>query len=235
MEKMSAAPTRITPADYEDLFAGKKPAPRSFVGVCGRVVRGQEPGGFERLTHSDRRLAWVLGPEEMRDLIGKSGTEIVLGIGKDWDWLRAQVKNGMHWRLFVLPESGMVAATWDNLLALIAEHYPEVAPKLLRWDRALRDPRLVEAIDSSFTTSEVKDNEAHPLHMSLERYQKCPDTPENARLFLWHTLGINHRFTGSGRTMNPDGSEGFAEYLMPNRSLADFPGYRAIPLEVSLD
>lgn len=223
---------RITPADYERLFVAGLAPPRPFMGVCGRVVRGKEPRNFERLTFASRRLAWVLGPHAMRGLLGRSGVDIVLGIGKSRAWLEPLLNEGMRWQLFVLPQAGMLAATWDNVLALVADHYPEVAAKVLACDPAVRDPVLPGKIDPRATTSEVKEKEEHALHMNVLRFRDSETTPENARLFLWHTLGINERFTGSGRTQHPDGSDGGDEYLVPNRPLAEFGEYAVIPLEV---
>ncbi|MCZ7652546.1 MAG: hypothetical protein M5U13_15795 [Thermoanaerobaculia bacterium] len=139
----------------------------------------------------------------------------------------------MQWKLFVLPQVEAFEATWDNVLALVAEHYPEVAAKVLGCDPALRDPGLPGRIDPCATTSEVKESETHRLHMNVHRLRDAEATPDNARLFLWHTLGLNERFTGTGRTQRPDGSDGGAEYLVPNRPLTEFGEYRVIPLEVT--
>lgn len=222
----------ITPAQYEHLFRAGVAPPLPFTGVCGRVARSKTPEGFERLAFSNRRLVWVLGPEAMRALIGKSGADIVLRIGKDRTWLKEQVGRGMQWKLFVLPQVEAFEATWDNVLALVAEHYPEVAAKVLACDPAVRDPLLPGKIDPRTTTSEVKEDETNTLHMNVLRFRDSEATPENARLFLWHTLGINERFTGSGRTQHPDGSDGGEEYLVPNRPLVEFGEYAVIPLEV---
>src|SRR4051812_28041275 len=73
----------VTPAVYAEMIRG------TWSGICGRVVRGRNDKDFENLSFAEgRRLAWVVGPQGMRRLVGKSGTEIVLGIGKDEDWLR---------------------------------------------------------------------------------------------------------------------------------------------------
>jgi hypothetical protein len=59
----------------------------------------------------------------------------------------------------------------------------------------------------------------------------CEDTPENARLFLWHSLGVNDQFQGTGYTQTqPD--NGVDEYLMPSRDLTEFPDAVVIELDV---
>lgn len=196
----------MSPEEYARLFRGPGPAPGRIAGVCGRVVRGRRPEDFERLAFTaGRRLAWVLGPDGLRRLLGRPGAEIVLGIGKTPTWLGEKLTEGMTWKLVVLPQQGCRLADWDGLFAMVEEHYPEVAPRLLRWREQLRDPALARSLHEERTCSAVRDDPSHEWHLTVERYLSAEDTPENARLFLWHSLGVNDQFTGTGWTRPPGG------------------------------
>ena len=106
---------------------------------------------------------------------------------------------------------------------------------MLRWTDWLKNDTMIGSIDTTVYGGTVKDNPHDALHMSVQSYLACEDTPENARLFLWHSLGVNEEFTGTGYTKEPDGSQGVEEYLLPNCTLAELPDYRLIELAVSLD
>ena len=227
-------PVTVTPAAFADMFCGNSNLPASMVGVCGRVIRGCKPRDFDKLSFAEgRRLAWVLGPRGLHDLLGKRGADIVLGIGKSRTWLQEKLAEGIRWKLVVLPQTACRLANWDGLFALVAEYYPEIAPKLLGWAETLKDGTLVASIDQRMVTADVKDNVRHPLHMSVEWYRDAEDTSANARLFLWHSLGVNDQFTGNGYTKGPDGTPEVEEYLVPNCRLADLPDVVLIDLDVS--
>lgn len=224
----------VDPTVYVDMFYGRRPKPPMLSGVCGRVIRGAYEHQFDRLVFTEgRRLAWVMGPTGMNEMIGKSGADIVLGIGKSRTWLQEKLSEGIRWKLVVIPQEECLRADWDGLFAMLTTYYPDVMTKLLPWVDDLKDPALLTSIDSSLVTSAVKDNIAHPMHMSVEHYLANDDTPQNARLFLWHSLGANEQFIGTGYTRGPDSNENVEEFLMPNRNLSDIPHCQVIDLDVS--
>lgn len=233
MGQVIGVATTVNPTAYVALFEGRQPMPDALAGVCGRVVRGKSEAEFTTLAFaSGRRLAWVTGPAGLRSMIGRSGAQIVLGIGKDASWLREKLAEGMSWRLVVLPQAECARADWAGVFAMIEAVYPEVARKLLRWRDAIRDPALVAKIDPALVSGAVKDDAEHPDHMSVTRYETCLDTAANARLFLWHTLGLNHHFTGDGWATDPLTGVRIEEYLTANVPLAEIPGHRVIALDV---
>jgi hypothetical protein len=63
--------------------------------------------------------------------------------------------------------------------------------------------------------------------MSLERYLTADDTAEHARVFLWHSLGMNEDFNGTGRKR-----DGTHEYLAENIELG--PDARVLEVRVEL-
>lgn len=233
MDHADPAPVTIDPSGYVELFEGRRAAPKAISGVCGRVVRGRADADFSMLAFaSGRRLAWVTGPDGLHAMIGRSGSEIVLGIGKDRAWLREKLAEGMRWRLLVLPQAECTRADWAGIFAMIAATYPEVARKLLPWREALQDPVLTLSIPLSLVRSAVKDDTAHTEHMNVARYATCSDTAVNARLFLWHTLGLNQHFQGDGWATDPLTGERVEEYLTANVSLSEIVGHRVIALDV---
>ncbi len=74
----------------------------------------------------------------------------------------------------------------------------------------------------------------HPQHMSVARYIACEDTALNARLFLWHSLGLNGHIVGDGWATNPETGQRMEEHLTGNVPLASVPGHRSIDLDVRL-
>lgn len=156
----------------------------------------------------------------------------MLSIGKDKAWLREKLVEGMGWRLIVLPQADCAVANWAGVFRMIEAAYPEVAHKLLKWRDAVQDPALVTEIEPSLVQSAVKDHVAHPNHMSVERYSTCGDTPANARLFLWHSLGLNQHFKGDGWATDPISVDRTEEYLTENLPLAQIAGHRVITLDV---
>jgi len=234
MVEGTGAAVAIDPAAYVAMFEGRLPAPDAFTGVCGRVVRGRSEADFAMLAFaSGRRLAWVTGPAGLRSMLGRTGAQIVLSIGKDPAWLHEKLAEGMRWRLAVLPQAVCERADWAGVLALIEAHYPEIAGKLLRWRDAVQDPDLAHTIDPNLVTGAVKDDADHQAHMSVARYTTCPDTAANARLFLWHSLGLNQLFVGDGWATDPLTGKRVEEYLTANIPLAAVAGHRVIELHVS--
>ena len=220
-------PVEINPATYIAMFEERMPAPKVISGVCGRVVRGTSEADFAMLAFANgRRLAWVMGPDGLRDMIGRSVESVILGVGKDRTWLSEKVAEAMRWRLVVLPQAKCVRADWLGVFAMIEAHYPEVAGKFLQWSAAVQDPTLAANIDPTLVTGAVKDDTTHPCHMNVERYLTCKNTAANARLFLWHSLGLNQHFVGDGWATDPKTKQRAEEYLTANVSLARVQGCR---------
>lgn len=226
----------IDPATYVAMFEGQQSVPAAFTGVCGRVVRGRSDADFAMLAFADgRRLAWITGPAGLRSMIGRTGAQIVLGMGKQTTpaWLSEKLAEGMRWRLIVLPQTLCARADWAGVFEMIEAHYTEIAGKLARWREAVQDPALARSIDPALVTGAVKDHGNHPDHMSVARYLTCQDTALNARLFLWHALGLNQLFVGDGWATDPLTGGRVEEYLTGNVPLASVADHYLIDLHVS--
>ncbi|KNY24290.1 hypothetical protein [Methylobacterium sp. ARG-1] len=78
----------------------------------------------------------------------------------------------------------------------------------------------------------MQDDAEHLAHLSAARYLAGPDTALNARLFLWHALGLNQYFVGDGWSTDPLTMERVEEYLTGNVPLATVAEHRLIDLHV---
>jgi len=225
--------TCSSPQQYLEIFqSGERPSLFS-PNVCGRVIRGRNEADFEKLSFVEgRRVAFILGPEGMGGLVGQTGRDIVLGVGKTPEWLSEQLENGIKWKLVVLPKRSCVLADWAGVQEIIKNVYPEISDKIKPWYQAMKDQSLTDAIDPSLVTSLVKDYPSHPEHRTVARYLAGEDNALNARLFLWHSLGINDQYTGTGYTKPPNGERGAEEYLIENTLISQISEARVIDLEV---
>jgi len=233
VSERQGVPTEIDPATYAAMFEGHQDVPVAISGVCGRVVRGRHEDDFAMLAFaSGRRLAWVTGADGLHAMLGRPPADIVLGIGKDRAWLHEKLAEGMRWKLIVMPQAACTRADWRGVFAMIETQYPELAAKLRAWREAVQDRALASRIEPALVTAEVKDNPGHPAHMSIERYRDCEDTKVNARLFLWHSLGLNQHFKGDGWAVDPLTGARVQEYLTANVMLAGIPEHRLIDLRL---
>ena len=166
-------------------------------------------------------------------MIGRTGAQITLEIGKDTAWFHEKLAEGMRWRLIVLPQAVCAAADWAGEFAMIDAHYPEVAGKLTRRRTAVTDPALARSIDPAMVNATVNEDAEHPAHLSTVRYLACPATAHNARMFSWHALGLNQHFVGAGWATDPLTAERVEEYLTGNVPLATAAGHQLIDLNVA--
>jgi hypothetical protein len=119
-----------------------------------------------------------------------------------------------------------------GLFAMIDAHCLELAGKLAKWQKAVQDPALARGIAPALVTAAVRDDAEHPAHVSAARYLAGPDTALNARLLLWHALGLNQYFVGDGWATDPLTRERVEEYLTGDIPLATVAEHRLIDLHV---
>lgn len=209
--------------DGEAMFAGfarifaqafgrglRVPAPAQ--GFAGRVLRGTADTDFETLSSDPRRkIVFLLDAEGLSGLIGLTGVEMLRHIGYHDDAIAALVACGTRFKLALIPSAALKLATWENLLALAAELYPDwqarieaAAPQLCRlsYDEALAVGGDVAAV----------------------------------RAFLHDEMNVNPLFAGDGYTRHPDDPQTpvCAEYLATNQPLAAFGSACLIEFPVTL-
>lgn len=186
------------------------PAPAN--GFAGRILRGTDAASFERLSDDPgRRLVFLLDGEGLSGLVGLGGADILRHIGYDENLIVRLVARGTRFKLALIPSATLVLATWDNLLALAGEVYPEWAGRIAR-----AAPELCRL---SYDEALVAGGEATAV-----------------RAFLCDELNVNALFAGDGYTRHPDAPDvpRCAEYIARNQPLADFGTRCLIEFPVTL-
>jgi len=186
------------------------PAPND--GFAGRVLRGTDDEAFGSLSGDPRRqIVFLLDSEGLASLIGLSGAEILRQIGYREDMIRELAERHTRFKLVLIPSATLKPATWENLLALAAEVYPEWRPCIERVGPRLQMLSYEEALAAGGEIAAV-------------------------RRFLHDEINVNPLFAGDGYTRHPDDPERplCAEYLVRNQPIEAFESSCLIEFPVSL-
>eukprot|EP00656_Telonema_subtile_P000157 TRINITY_DN10074_c0_g1_i1.p1 TRINITY_DN10074_c0_g1~~TRINITY_DN10074_c0_g1_i1.p1 ORF type:complete len:167 (+),score=42.89 TRINITY_DN10074_c0_g1_i1:79-579(+) len=98
--------------------------PNGGKGWCGRFIRGVEPEDFHVLnSEPGKRLAFICDEALLGRCHGLTPAEAMVEIGFGLDWMEARLSDGTQHKLVLFPASAAVAATWDNMIELVGEHY----------------------------------------------------------------------------------------------------------------
>ena len=250
---------------YGSLADGKGRLQRAS-GLCGRICRGSKPLDFETFlgpehgshTRERAQVCWLLGSDGLETLVDavKRSSEdgampavmhMLLTIGySPLDLYRAIVKKGYSYNLVVLRAalSGAHRATWDGLLAIVCESYPDAAAMFrTMW------PPMVEAcgprgegfpaLEAAYmaegfpalTTLEQADAARHIARARLlELYAKKELRPHHLRAWLFVAVNVRQNFRGDGYTWLANNERGGEEWLMRNRRLDAIGDGVLIPL-----
>lgn len=208
-------------------------------GLCGRIIRGKKPEDFLTLTDDPlRELVLLMGPDGLASLCGKSGYEMLVEIGYQPDYIVRKVRDeGCRFKLIVFPEGGPAKlATWDNVIDVVADVYPDVARKLARHRETLKvTPFVAIATQAGFDFSAVdKAGPTDPRYMTHDRYRTAPGTLANARAFLYFTIHLRELFSGDGYTYTADGRRGLQEFIVPNLPIDRLGEHLLLDLTVDL-
>jgi hypothetical protein len=179
----------------------------AFSGFTGRVLRGITGVDFLTLTDNPRRrVVFLTDAAALGTLIGSDGWEILKQIGYDDAFITGLLARQTCFKLALFPEVAMRAATWDNLLDLASEAYPEWRAKM---DQAR--PALKENVN--------------PL----------PDVAAEVRAFLQTVLNVNRLFAGDGYTRREGEPlrQVHPEYVVLNCPLVAMGAYCLIDFPVS--
>lgn len=185
------------------------PAPAD--GFAGRVLRGTADDAFTSLSDNpDRQIVFLLDSDGLASLIGLSGAEILRHIGYADDTIGDLVERGTRFKLVLIPSAALKSATWDNLIALVGEVYPEWRGRIERVAPRLCELTYDEALAEDGEVAEV-------------------------RRFLHDEINVNPLFAGDGFTRRPDNPDEpvCAEYLVLNQPLEAFGSYCLIEFPVS--
>ncbi len=214
-------------------------------GVHGRILRGETAKDFETLTDDpeNRRVVFPTDESGLEGLLGKTGYEMLIAIGYPADYIESLVKAGKKFKLVVFPEGqDSVPATWMNVFKVVCEAYPLTRRSLFAHGSVIQtyNNKNFAALEKKIGKTaeylnEVKSRGSKdPEFMSAYRYMCSPDTAENARLFLYFTVGLNNLFAGDGWTRDKDDKKGMKEYLLANKKIADMEGAILVDIDAKL-
>lgn len=223
-----------TPVDYAEAFRCGKQA--KVANLCGRVLRGMQPEDFATLTNDPaRRIVLLMGPDGLETLPGHSGYEILKIIGYTSGYIESKIAEGVQFKLVIFPQANNARlATWDNVLGMASDVYPEVAEMLASCAAELKRLSFQE-IESmaGFSFADV-DMAGHddPRYMTLDRYLKSKGGVVSTRAFLYFTLYLREQFVGDGYTEDEYGVRGIREYIIPNQTLHELRPHVLLDLPV---
>lgn len=185
------------------------PAPGN--GVAGRVLRGYDDAAFQNLSSDPRRrIVFLLDSEGLSGLAGLDGADILRRIGYSEATIEDLIARGTRFKLALIPSAALRLATWDNLLELAAEVYPDWRERIGRAAPHLRQ-------------------------LSYERALAEGGDIAAVRQFLRDEINANALFAGDGFTRHPDDRDSpvCAEYLACNQPLEAFGSSCLIEFPVS--
>lgn len=224
-----------------------------------RVCRGSSAEAFLTL-HPDgpskKPWSWVVGDDGIRMLLGgqRHGSagafvlERLRSLGFNDFWVRKKLADGERFRLALFPRASAFAATWDGIMSLVREHYPQrLADKVTQHETSLRSERF-EAIQAQAgflrgaSYFEINEAAAHGVsddtrYIDTARLgsDDVEGTLGEVRGWLYFVLGCSDLFDGEGWTRDASGRRVVREYLMPNRFVDDFDAFEWVDLPLALD
>lgn len=225
-------------ATGQEVVAARQAPPTGFQGCVGRLIRGKTEADFETLTPDpNRRVVFLMDSDGLGKLEGKSGYQQLMEVGKSPKEILDEIQNqGLRYKLIVWPgDSGPTKqATWDNLLDMMAEQYPQVADKIQASRHDLKSEQNFSNWEkqAGFEFGEVKRGD--PRFIGYEELQQREGKPWEVRAFLYNSCNVNSLYSGDGYTKRPDGGQGVPEYIVPNLKVNDLPSARVLNVNVSL-
>lgn len=227
---------------YEKLFKTGKTASQKIVGLAGRIVRGdlkKNPRAFDRLTDDpNRRVVFLVDSSGLEGLLGLNGYEMLQKVGWDDAYIESKIKSGVTVKLVIFPETACKLGTWDNVLHIVEEKYPEVWGKIKphRKEICALQPEDLPGIEAKLGYS-LKDvdnaGSKDPRYMTIDRFQTCAGSLEECRAFLYFTVYLKEQYTGNGYTRNTSGQRGVPEFIVPDEPLSNFE-HRIMDIAVTL-
>lgn len=223
----------MQPSEYIELL--KTGTKAKVEGLCGRIIRGKTPADFAHLSDDpNRKVVMLTDSEGLESLLGKVGYDMLITIGHHPDHIQKQLGAGKSYKIVVFPASSALEGTWDGVVKLTSQVYPDVAPTLKKYRPELG--RLPFATIEQLAGYRFKDADdpAHPKFMTHEAFNKSSKGLVPLRALLYHTLHLRELFRGDGYTYDEKGNRGVREYLLPNVEIASIPGVVVHDLTVAL-
>jgi hypothetical protein len=211
-------------------------ASHSSLPYYARVIRVHHSNPVvDYISDPQQLFPFVMGPESVADLKGKTAWEIFDFIGYKREYVLERLSEGEKFVLILftgyrteMKESAEglqnepttpfktmeepVLATWDNILELIEKKSPIIADRIKNVLPQLRSTPFngyefdIERADSSI----------YEQVCTFEAFEASSQTsPSMVRAFLRHTMKLMELYSGNGFCYNEKGEEGAKEYLIP--------------------
>jgi len=228
----------LTPEQYLkvlDLGFPLTPPPMVGNAIAGRIIRGKIPADFEKLSDDpDRKIVFLTDAAGLAKMLGKTGYEMLITVGHHPDHIQKQVNAGKSYKIVVFPASSASDASWDGLLKVTAEVYPDLETDLRKYAAVFKG--------SAYSTFEISagykfhdaDDPSDPRFMTYDAYIASTRLPWQLRAFMYHALHIKELFKGDGYTYDENGKRGVREFLMANKRVVDIPGAVVGDIKVQL-
>lgn len=209
--------------------------------LVGRILRGKKSEDFLTLTDEPqtRKIVMLMAEDGLRSLLGKSGTEILLSIGYEKEYIQYKIKSGNSFKLIVFEKKEDVKlATWDSVAEIVSEIYPQFRERIYRNLIGLKTTPFSEFQDQfkKIANKEFRfvdrDGPANPLFMTEERYQYSAGNLLDTRRFLYNCIHLSDLFSGDGYTYNEQGNRGLKEFVTQNKPINELGNYVLIDLKV---
>ena len=212
----------------------------------GRILRGR-PGtsDFDYLSPIENALGPIANPRRIVMLMDSEGLNAIAGldgyaalkeIGYPDEDIGKFLKEGLTFRIVAFPaQDGITAATWDNLIPMLRDRYPEAADIVearLSELKVSSGPHGYKMIMASVPSS------ATPTPMTVERLRAGHGELWEVRKFLRDQLNLNEFYMGDGFTYHCDSEtgrlkKGVREYFAVNKPIRAFNSAQVTPLSVT--
>lgn len=209
---------------FKNLDFSSQPESQLF----GRITNGSCDDDFTRLSCDvTKRLSWMFGLDTLLQSLRKSHLDILLDAGYTLEWIQHKLSLGIKFKLIVVHLSidQVHLATWDNVFELMSRVYPEIDVRLWsQHENLLKNMSFKEIDPHGVIISNYYLGSSSEQYITLERFRKFQHkaTLFDVRSFLYHHVGLNELFQGSGKTMTSEGAVGHLEYLTINKALSNF-------------
>jgi hypothetical protein len=211
---------------YRATFSeGSNARPKPTASDCALLVDRfiTAPSGASigpKLAFETRKLAWVLGGEELHALQGLKAGEVAARLKFGRTQEQAVLAGTQQMRVYLLPAADGVLCEWDPFLDLVGKHYgPKVAARLDVHRSALRGIPYAEIQDAdpAFNMAALDIAYAADRWSSPAVYTASANRLVDARAFLYHELGLNehadltaaHSILASAVAPHQDAQEAF--------------------------
>ncbi len=252
----------MTPREFVELLRSGKAAGGPIQGLCGRLIRGKTPDDFRTLSNDPtRQLVLLIDSDGLADLVGKTGYEMLRGIGYEHVDIDTEVThNGNRFQLVVFPEGSVKLGHWRNIIAEASAAYPEAAAALAKWENDLArlsvDVLGWDDLQARFSELEAEHldsvrhlpdfgnvsdwndvrraGSSHPGYMTTERLLRSSQTLADVRAWAFFTLHLRRLYGGNGYTYDATGAKGPREWAIRNTPVVDLGDHATLNLDVQM-